>query len=86
MSSDLELHFESNQPIELILNLEIQIKMFRPTATEFLERLELASKVKRKRKLTDSKEEKKPSKKDCDFKFYSKESFKLRFAIQYTYK
>jgi len=35
----------------------------RPTATEFLERLELASKVKRKRKLTDSREEKKPSKK-----------------------
>ena len=57
--------------------------MFRPTATEFLERLELASKVKRKRKLTDSKEEKKPSKKDCDFKFYSKESFKLRFTLYY---
>jgi len=37
----------------------------RPTATEFLERLELASKVKRKRKLTDSREEKKPSKKKC---------------------
>ena len=57
------------------------MKMFRPTATEFLERLELASKVKRKRKLTDSKEEKKPSKKDCDFKFYSNEDLKLKFRL-----